>query len=373
MQIYKTCLYICTTPGNWFCSIKLKYMSKKQLRTIEELGEFGLIEELTKDTVKYNDSTIKGVGDDAAVIDTGNEYQVITTDLLVEGIHFDLVYTPLKHLGYKAVVANLSDVYAMNAVPRQVTVSLAISGKFSVEAIKEFYEGVHLACNKYSVDLVGGDTSSSMTGFLISVTAVGSVSKSDVVYRNGAKINNLICVSGDLGAAYMGLQVMEREKKLYEEDPSFQPELGKYQYIVGRYLKPEARVDVLLQLREQDILPTSMIDISDGLSSELLHICKHSHCGAVVYQDRIPITEETAQAALEFNLEALIPAFNGGEDYELLFTVPISAHDKVKDIPGISIIGNITELKGQAIMMTPEGNSVTLQAQGWQAYGSKKD
>jgi len=343
-------------------------MKEKRIQSIEEVGEFGLIEHLTKDTVIRHTSTLKGIGDDAAVIDIGNECQLVSTDLLLEGIHFDLVYTPLKHLGYKAVVVNLSDIYAMNAVPKQVTVSIAISGKFSLQALDQFYEGIHLACEQYGVDLVGGDTSASMTGMMISVTALGTAPKSEVVYRSGAKLNNLVCVTGDLGSAYMGLRILEREKALFSEDPGFQPDLKNYEYLVGRFLKPEARVDVLLKMRELGVLPTSMIDISDGLSSELLHICKQSDCGVVVYQDRIPVDNETAEAAVEFALEPLIPALNGGEDYELLFTVPLSAHDQVTSIPGVRVIGNITEHKGTAIMMTPEGNAVGLQAQGWEAY-----
>jgi thiamine-monophosphate kinase len=343
-------------------------MTKERLRSIEELGEFALIEHLTKNIKKYQDSTLKGVGDDAAVIDFGERCQVVTTDLLVEGIHFDLMYTPLKHLGYKAVIVNISDVYAMNAVPRQVTVSVALSGKFSIEALEQFYEGVNLACSQYGVDLIGGDTSASLTGLMISVTALGTARKREIAYRSGAKVNNLVCVTGDLGAAYMGLQVLEREKKIFQEDSEMQPKLGDYEYIVGRFLKPDVRVETLLKLRELDVQPTAMIDISDGLSSELFHICKQSDCGVVIYQDQLPISMEVGLTAAEFQLEPLIPALNGGEDYELLFTIPLSAHDKVKSIPGVSIIGNITEHKGTAIMMTPEGNAVTLKAQGWQAY-----
>jgi thiamine-monophosphate kinase len=280
-------------------------MGEERLRSIEELGEFGLIEHLTVDLEKRQKSTLKAVGDDAAVIDFGNQCQVVTTDMLVEGIHFDLMYTPLKHLGYKAVIVNLSDVYAMNAVPRQITVSVAISGKFSVEALEQFYEGVKLACQQYGVDLVGGDTSASVTGLMISVTAMGTAPKKEIVYRSGAKVNNLICVTGDLGAAYMGLQVLEREKKVFEEDSETQPMLDDYEYIVGRFLKPEVRVDTLLKLRELNVVPTSMIDISDGLSSELLHICKESDCGVVIYHDKLPITREVSVAASEFNLEPL--------------------------------------------------------------------
>lgn len=345
-------------------------MKEERLRSIEEMGEFGLIEHLTKDAGNIQDTTLKGIGDDAAVIDHGKICEVVTTDMLVEGIHFDLMYTPLKHLGYKSVVVNLSDVYAMNAVPRQVTVSVAISGKFSVEALEQFYEGVYAACGQYGVDLVGGDTTASLTGMMISVTALGTAAKKEIIYRDGAKVNNLICVTGDLGAAYMGLQVLEREKKVFEEDSSIQPKLGDYEYVVGRFLKPDVRVETLLKLRELDVRPTSMIDVSDGLSSELLHICKQSDCGVVIYQDKLPVTMEVNLAAAEFQIEPLIPALNGGEDYEILFTIPLSAHDKVKSIPGVSIIGNITEHKGKAIMMTEDGNAISLQAQGWQAYGN---
>jgi len=340
-------------------------MDKKSLRSIEELGEFALIDHLTDDLKTRVESTVKGVGDDAAVIDLGNEYQVLTTDMLVEGVHFDLMYTPLKHLGYKAVVVNLSDVYAMNAVPKQITFSIAISGKFSVEALEQLYDGAKLACEQYGVDLVGGDTSASITGLLISVTAIGTVPKKEIAYRSGAKNNHLLCVTGDLGAAYMGLQIMEREKKMFEEDNSVQPDLTNYEYVVGRFLKPESPIEVLLKLREAGITPSSMIDISDGLSSEILHLCKASDCGAVIYSDKIPVLQETADAAEEFQLEPLIPALNGGEDYEILFTVPIAAFDKVNEMEGLSVIGNITEHKGKAIMMTPEGNSVELQAQGF--------
>lgn len=343
-------------------------MKEDRIKSIEEMGEFGLIEHLTRDTEKFQDSTIKGIGDDAAAIGFGDLCQVVTTDMLVEGIHFDLVYTPLKHLGYKAVVVNLSDVYAMNAVPRQITFSVAISGKFSVEALELLYEGVHLACKQYGVDLVGGDTSSSLTGMVISVTAMGTASRKEIVYRSGAQMNNLVCVTGDLGAAYMGLQVLEREKKVFEEDRSVQPRLDEYEYIVGRFLRPEIPVEVLLKLRELQVFPTSMIDISDGLSSELLHICRQSDCGVAIYQEKIPITEQVAKAAAEFQLEPLIPALNGGEDYEMLFTVPLADHDKVASIPGVSIIGNITEHKGTAILVTNDGSGIALQAQGWQAF-----
>ncbi len=347
-------------------------MKKKHLRSVEELGEFGLIDHLTEKIERYHDSTLKAVGDDAAVLETGAGAQVVTTDLLLEGIHFDLTYTPLRHLGYKAVVVNLSDVYAMNAVPRYITVSIGVSGKFSVEALDELYEGIRLACSQYRVDLVGGDTSASMTGLVISVTAIGIVHPREVVYRSGAKENHLVCVTGDLGAAYMGLRVLEREKKVFEEDRSVQPSLADYEYIVGRFLKPEVRVNVLLALREKGVLPSSMIDISDGLSSELLHLCKQSNCGCVIYQDKLPVSMEVVTTAAEFQLEPMIPVLNGGEDYEMLFTVPLSAFDKVKELQGVSIIGNITSHKGTAIMMTEEGNAITLKAQGWEAYADKK-
>jgi thiamine-monophosphate kinase len=340
-------------------------MTTKKVRTIEELGEFGLIDHLTSGFTPTQESTKVGVGDDAAVIDHGTYYQVITTDLLLEGVHFDLVYTPLRHLGYKAVVVNLSDVYAMNAAPRQITISLGISGKFTVEALDEFYAGVKLACDRFHVDLVGGDTSGSMTGLVISVTAVGTVLKEELTLRSAALPNHLICVSGDLGAAFMGLKIMEREKQLHAEDPGFQPELSGYDYILERFLKPEPRVDVLLELKEAGIQPGAMIDISDGLSSELLHLCKASECGCQVYDERIPIADETAEAAKEFQMEPMVAALHGGEDYELLFTVPLSDHDKVASIQGISIIGNMTDKKGSALLVGNDGNAIPLQAQGW--------
>lgn len=342
-------------------------MSTKKIRTIEEMGEFGLIDHLTKGFNKSQESTWKAMGDDAAVIDHGSYVQVITTDLLLEGVHFDLVYTPLKHLGYKAVVVNLSDVYAMNAAPRQITVSIGVSGKFSVEALDSFYEGVKLACERFNVDLVGGDTSGSMTGLVISVSAIGTALKKELSLRSAAKNNQLICVTGDLGAAYMGLKILEREKQLHAEDPDFQPKLSGYDYILERYLKPEPRVEVLLALKEAGIVPGAMIDISDGLASELLHICKASECGCQVYDERIPIADETSEAAAEFQLEPMVAALHGGEDYELLFTVPLSDHDKVSAIEGLSVIGNITDQKGTALLVGNDGNAIQLQAQGWGA------
>jgi len=343
-------------------------MTSKRIRTIEELGEFGLIDRLTAGFSIHQESTKVGVGDDAAVIDHGSYYQVVTTDLLLEGIHFDLVYTPLRHLGYKAVVVNLSDVYAMNAAPRQITVSVGISGKFSVEALDEFYEGVKLACDRFKVDLVGGDTSASVTGLLITVTAIGTALKEELTLRSSAQNHNLVCVTGDLGAAYMGLKILEREKQLHAEDPEFQPELKGYDYVLERFLKPEPRVDVLLALKEAGVTPSAMIDISDGLSSELLHICKSSDCGVQVYEERIPVADETAKAAGEFQLEPLVAALHGGEDYELLFTVPLSDFEKVSAISGVSIIGNITDKKGEAFLVGNDGSAIPLQAQGWNAY-----
>jgi thiamine-monophosphate kinase len=290
---------------------------------------------------------------------------VITTDLLTEGIHFNLVYTPLKHLGYKAVVVNLSDVYAMNAVPKQITVSIAVSNKFSVEAIEELYSGIYLACEKYNIDLVGGDTNSSMTGLTICITAIGTVKKEDIVYRNGAKINDLICVSGDLGAAYLGLQLLEREKVLFEKDHSLTPDFAGKDYLLERQLKPEARADIVAFLKEKGIKPNSMIDISDGLSSEILHICKNSGVGCRIYHEKIPIDPQTLMMASEFNIEPLICALHGGEDYELLFTVPLTDYDKISSFKDVHIIGKITVADEKAMMLTGEGNLIELIAQGW--------
>jgi thiamine-monophosphate kinase len=318
-------------------------MEQKKLTLLSEIGEFGLIDRLTADHKLMHKSSIKGVGDDAAVIDAGDHCILVTTDLLVEGIHFNLIYTPLKHLGYKAVAVNLSDIYAMNALPQQITVSIAVSGKFSLEALEELYSGIYMACEKFKVDLVGGDTSSSVTGLTISITAIGTAKKEEIVYRSGAKTNDLICVSGDLGAAYMGLQLLEREKALFEKDPALQPDLEGNDYIIGRQLKPEPREDIIRLLKENGIQPTSMIDISDGLSSEILHICKNSDKACRIYQEKIPIDTTTAMMAGEFNIEPLICALHGGEDYELLFTVPLADFDKVKNLKEIHIIGKIVD------------------------------
>ena len=342
----------------------------QKITPLSEFGDCGLIDHLTKDFRNCQKSTLRGVGDDAAVLDYRGKKMVVTTDLLTEGIHFNLVYTPLKHLGYKSVVVNLSDVYAMNGHPRQVLVSLALSAKFSVEAVDQLYEGIRLACEKYEVDLVGGDTTSSLTGLTISVVALGEVAKGKLTWRNTARENDLICVSGDLGAAYMGLQLLERERKVFAETgDAVQPDLDGYDYILRRQLKPEARRDIIEALHAHQIVPSAMIDLSDGLSSDLIHVCKQSGLGCRIYQDRIPIALETDRAAREMNIEPFIAALNGGEDYELLFTVPPSQHDDVKRITGISVIGHITGKAEGMKFITLQGGEITLQAQGWNSFG----
>ena len=342
-------------------------MKQKAKETeIAELGEFGLIDHLTEDLKPVNSSTIKGVGDDAAVLSYPDSEVLVGSDMLVEGIHFDLTYVPLKHLGYKAAVVNFSDIYAMNGTPRQITVSLAVSKRFTVEHLEELYSGIRLACEVYGVDLVGGDTTSSRSGLIISITCVGDVAKGEAVYRDGAKPTDLICVSGDLGSAYMGLQLLEREKVVGAGNPEFVPEFGGKEYLIERQLKPEARKDIIEELRKAGIRPTSMMDISDGLSSELLHICKASHTGCRVYEDRIPIDYQTAVMAEELNMNLVTAAMNGGEDYELLFTVPLSDHEKVDRLSGIKIIGYITEPKlGCALITRDNLNEIPLKAQGW--------
>lgn len=340
-------------------------MSK--ITPVSEIGEFGLIDRLTAGFTSSNPSTLKGIGDDAAVIASGDKVMIVTTDMLLEGVHFDLVYSPLKHLGYKAVVVNLSDVYAMNGIPRQITVSLGVSSKFSVEALEELYSGIKLACDRYGVDLIGGDTVASLTGLAISVTAIGEAKPEEVVYRNGAGLNDLVCVSGDLGAAYMGLQVLSREKEIYQQDPTIQPDLKAYDYILERQLKPEARKDIIEMLRESGIRPSAMIDISDGLSSEILHICQQSGKGCLLYQDRIPIDEATAAAAREMNIEPFICAMHGGEDYELLFTAPLEMFDKLSLMKQVKIIGHITKGEDGRHVETSSGASIPIVAQGWDA------
>lgn len=342
-------------------------MSETQTE-IATLGEFGLINKLTEQIKLVNPSTIKGVGDDAAVLDYADKQVLVTTDLLLEGIHFDLTYVPLKHLGYKAAVVNFSDIYAMNGTPKQIIVSLGISKRFTIEHIQELYEGIRTAAEIYGVDIVGGDTSASVTGLLISITCIGEADKDKVVYRNGAKDTDLICVSGDLGAAYMGLQLLEREKVASSGQKDFQPEFGGKEYILERQLKPEARKDVIKALADAGIVPTAMMDISDGLSSELLHICKQSNAGCRIYEERIPIDYQTAVMASEINMNLVTAALNGGEDYELLFTAPLSAHEKLAQIDSIRIIGHITKPELGCAMITRDGNEMSLQAQGWNAF-----
>ncbi|WP_291529107.1 thiamine-phosphate kinase [Bacteroides sp. UBA939] len=333
---------------------------------IATLGEFGLIRHLTKGIELKNESSQYGIGDDAAVLSYPAEKQVlITTDLLMEGVHFDLTYVPLKHLGYKAAVVNFSDIYAMNGAPKQITVSLALSKRFSVEDIEELYAGIRLACEEYDVDIIGGDTSSSLTGLTISITCIGEANKDKVVYRNGAKETDLICVSGDLGAAYMGLQLLEREKLALKGKTDIQPDFSGKEYLLQRQLKPEARRDITEILAEEGIQPTSMIDISDGLSSELMHICTQSKVGCRVYEEHIPIDYQTAVMAEEFNMNLTTCALNGGEDYELLFTVPITDHEKVSEMEGVKLIGHITKAELGYALITRDGQEFELKAQGW--------
>ena len=333
---------------------------------IATLGEFGLIDHLTEGIEKHNASTVYGVGDDAAVLSYPSDKRVlVTTDVLLEGVHFDLTYVPLKHLGYKAAVVNFSDIYAMNGTPRQITVTLGISKRFSVEDMEQLYAGIRLACNVYDVDIVGGDTTSSLTGLTISITCIGEVDANKVVYRNGAKETDLICVSGDLGAAYMGLQLLEREKAVLKGHSDIQPDFSGKEYLLERQLKPEARRDIIRKLQEAGIQPTAMMDISDGLSSELMHICKQSHVGCRVYEEHIPIDYQTAVMAEEFNMNLTTCALNGGEDYELLFTVPIAEHERIQDIEGIRLIGHITKLELGCALITRDGQEFELKAQGW--------
>lgn len=332
---------------------------------IATLGEFGLIRHLTENIKLKNDSTLKGVGDDAAVLDYGDKLTLVTTDLLLEGVHFDLTYVPLKHLGYKSAVVNFSDIYAMNGRPRQITVSIGLSKRFSVEDMEELYSGIRLACDVYGVDLVGGDTSASLTGLSISITCIGEGEKGKVVYRNGAHETDLICVSGDLGAAYMGLQLLEREKRVFQGEKDFTPDFSGKEYLLERQLKPEARKDIIEKLRGANVLPTAMMDVSDGLSSELLHISKQSHVGCRVYEDRIPIDYQTAVMAEQFNMNLVTAALNGGEDYELLFTVPLTDHEKVSEMEGIKVIGHITKPELGNYLVGRDGGEVELKAQGW--------
>ncbi len=335
---------------------------------IADLGEFGLIEHLTKNFEIQNVSTVLGVGDDAAVIDHFGKQTVITTDLLLEGIHFDLMYTPLKHLGYKSVMVNLSDIYAMNATPTQITVSIGISNRISIEALNEFYEGIYIACEKHGVDLIGGDTSTSQKGFIISITAIGEVTPDKFVKRSTAQKGDLICVSGDLGGAFLGLTLMEREKKIYLENPQVQPDLEDESYIVGRLLKPEARKDIIEFFEKNEIIPTAMMDVSDGLSSEVLHLCKQSNLGCIIYEEKFPISDESRKAAYKFGLDPTVCALNGGEDYELIFTLKQEDHDKITLNEEISVIGYMTDIEAGSKLLTKGGNEHPITAQGWNAF-----
>ena len=334
---------------------------------MSSFGEFALIDRLTEGFTTHNKSTVKGVGDDCAVLGTGKNKMLVTTNTLVEGVNFDMMYTPLKHLGYKAVAVSLSNIAAMNGIPRQVLVSVAMSNRYSVEAMEEFYAGIRLCCERYDVDLVGGDTSTTRAGLTIMVTAVGEVDEDKITYRSGAKLHDLICVSGDLGSAYSGLLVLEREKVTYQANPNFQPDLGAYDYVLERFLKPEPRMDIVKLLKEKNIVPTSMIDVSDGLASELLHICKESQCGCEVYEERLPIDYQTSRVCSEMsqNMLPVSNALNGGSDYELLFTISQSDYEKIKDSEEVHIIGHITEKGSPAVMVTPQNSTIELRAQGW--------
>jgi thiamine-monophosphate kinase len=335
---------------------------------ISQLGEFGLIDRISAQVALKQPSTIKGIGDDAAVIDIGDEALLVSTDMLVEGIHFDLSYMPLQHLGYKSVAVNVSDIAAMNGKASQITVSIALSSRFSLEAVDALYEGIRAACTSYDVDLVGGDTTSSTSGLIISITVLGRARKENIAYRSGAKLNDIICVTGDLGAAFMGLQVLEREKEVYMADPNMQPNLENFEYLVGRQLRPEARTNIIFDLAEFGVKPTSMIDVSDGLASELLHLAKNSKLGVRLFEDKVPIDQLTFETALEFHLDPITCALNGGEDYELLFTISQEDHEKLKHHPDIHMIGYMHDKPDQNIMITKQGNVVPISAQGWNHF-----
>lgn len=346
-------------------------MQETNRTEISTLGEFGLIKHLTQGIELKNSSTKYGVGDDAAVLEYPDKQVLVTTDLLMEGVHFDLTYVPLKHLGYKAAIVNISDIYAMNGTPRQMTVSIALSKRFCIEDMEEFYAGLRLACNLHNVDIVGGDTTSSLTGLAISITCIGEADKDKVVYRNGAKETDLICVTGDLGAAYMGLQLLEREKTVFKGEKDAQPDFAGKEYLLERQLKPEAKRDIIQKLSELNIKPTAMMDISDGLSSELMHICTQSNAGCRVYEEHIPIDYQTAVMAEEFNMNLTTCAMNGGEDYELLFTVPIADHEKVSAMEGVKLIGHITKPELGCALITRDGQEFELKAQGWNPLKEK--
>ena len=351
----------------------MEHFENNNRTEISSLGEFGLIDALTKNIKLNNKSTIKGVGDDCAVLNYPKNKVLVSTDLLVEDVHFDLTYTPLKHLGYKAVTSNLSDVCAMNGIPKQITVGIAISNRFSLEAVEEIYAGMLFACNKYGVDLVGGDTTSSKKGLFISITVIGEAPSNKIVYRKGAKPNDLICVTGDLGAAYMGLQILEREKQVYLATPGVQPDLANRDYILERFLKPEARMDIVEHFEKLGLVPSSMIDISDGLASEILHLCKNSNTGCVLHEEKIPLDTMTIDTAREFNLDPTVCALSGGEDYELLFTIAQSDYDKIKNDPNISVIGYMTDDKSIPTLVAKDGTSVPITAQGWNHWGSEQN
>lgn len=345
-------------------------MADKRTEIVEIGGEFGLIDRIASQFHPQIQSTIKGIGDDTAVMELGSDYGLLTTDLLVEGIHFDLTFHPLPHLGYKAIAVNISDIAAMNGIPQQVVISLGLSNRFSVEAVDELYKGIRAACDDYRVDLVGGDTTASRSGLIISVSVFGKVAKDKIAYRNTGKPNDILCVTGDLGGAYMGMQILAREKQVYLADPNMQPDFNGKEYILQRQLKPLARMDVVYELEEAGVVPTSMIDVSDGLSSELHHICRQSKTGAVVFEDTLPIDEQTALVATELNIGPITAAVNGGEDYELLFTIKQEDHAKLKNNPNITFIGYLTEDSGEILLRTKSGNVVPMKAQGWQHLSS---
>ncbi len=348
-------------------------MNSEKLTTVSELGEFGLIDALTADFKTTQKTTVKGVGDDAAVLQgRSGFYTLVSTDLLIEGVHFDLTYTPLKHLGYKSAIVNFSDMVAMNGKPKQIVVGLGISAKYTVEALEELYEGIKMACKLYQVDFVGGDTTSSKAGLFISVTVIGEVKKTDVVYRKGASQGDLICVSGDLGAAYIGLLVLEREKRVFQANPAMQPQLTGNDYIIQRQLKPEARIDVVDRLHENDVLPTSMIDVSDGLASEVMHLCKNSNTGCMIYEEKLPIDQQTFDVAREFKIVPTVAALNGGEDYELLFTIKQSDYEKILKIKEVAVIGYMTEPENGKRLITADNQAIDLKAQGWDGLKTRE-
>ncbi|MBN3519877.1 thiamine-phosphate kinase [Algoriphagus lutimaris] len=342
-------------------------MSEKRTE-ISDLGEFGLIDRLNKKVIIKNPSSLKGIGDDAAVIDSGDHVKVVSTDLLMEGVHFDLSYAPLPHLGFKAVAVNVSDIAAMNAIPKQITVSIALSNRFSLEAVEALYEGIYAACDHYGVDLIGGDTTASRTGLAISITAIGEAKKEQISYRSGAKENDILCVTGDLGAALVGLQILEREKQVFLANPDMKPDLEKYTIVTGRQLRPDARMDIVHELGELGVVPTSMMDISDGLASEIFHICKASGVGATIYEDKLPIDKQTFDTAVELNLDPITCVLNGGEDYELLFTIDQKDFKKLEKHPDIHFIGHITKEAEGKYLVTKSGTAVQIKAQGWKHF-----